>query len=105
MTVILYLLGASLLLGGGGLALFLWSLRTGQYRGPGRRGEPDPVRRRIALGDAHVWRRRSSFSQGCRRRTYRIACRPAPTRRRRTYRIAYRQAPTPPRTPDRIACR
>ena len=31
MTVILYLLGASLLLGGGGLALFLWSLRTGQF--------------------------------------------------------------------------
>jgi cbb3-type cytochrome oxidase maturation protein len=30
-TVILYLLGASLLLGGGGLALFLWSLRSGQY--------------------------------------------------------------------------
>jgi cbb3-type cytochrome oxidase maturation protein len=31
MTVILYLLGASLVLGGGGLALFLWSLRTGQF--------------------------------------------------------------------------
>lgn len=31
MNVILYLLGASLLLGGGGLALFLWSLRSGQY--------------------------------------------------------------------------
>jgi cbb3-type cytochrome oxidase maturation protein len=31
MTVILYLLGASLLLGGTGLAVFLWSLRTGQY--------------------------------------------------------------------------
>jgi cbb3-type cytochrome oxidase maturation protein len=31
MTVILYLLGASLLLGGGGLALFLWALRSGQY--------------------------------------------------------------------------
>ena len=31
MTVILYLLGASLLLGGGGLALFLWSLRAGQF--------------------------------------------------------------------------
>jgi cbb3-type cytochrome oxidase maturation protein len=31
MTVILYLLAASLLLGGGGLALFLWSLRSGQY--------------------------------------------------------------------------
>ena len=31
MTVILYLLGASLLLGAGGLALFLWSLRSGQY--------------------------------------------------------------------------
>ena len=30
MTVILYLLGASLVLGGGGLALFLWSLRAGQ---------------------------------------------------------------------------
>lgn len=31
MNVILYLLGASLLLGGGGLLLFLWSLRSGQY--------------------------------------------------------------------------
>lgn len=31
MSVILYLLGASLLLGGGALAIFLWSLRTGQY--------------------------------------------------------------------------
>jgi cbb3-type cytochrome oxidase maturation protein len=31
MNVILYLLGASLLLGGGALAIFLWSLRTGQY--------------------------------------------------------------------------
>lgn len=31
MTVILYLLGGSLLLGGGGLLLFLWSLRSGQY--------------------------------------------------------------------------
>lgn len=31
MTVILYLLGASLVLGGGALAIFLWSLRSGQY--------------------------------------------------------------------------
>jgi len=31
MSVILYLLGASLFLGGGGLAVFLWSLRAGQY--------------------------------------------------------------------------
>lgn len=31
MTVILYLLGISLVLGAGGLALFLWSLRAGQY--------------------------------------------------------------------------
>ena len=31
MNVILYLLAASLVLGGGGLALFLWSLRSGQY--------------------------------------------------------------------------
>jgi len=31
MNVILYLLGASLILGGGGLALFLWSLKSGQY--------------------------------------------------------------------------
>ena len=31
MNVILYLLGASLFLGGGGLAVFLWSLRSGQY--------------------------------------------------------------------------
>jgi cbb3-type cytochrome oxidase maturation protein len=31
MNVILYLFGASLFLGGGGLAIFLWSLRSGQY--------------------------------------------------------------------------
>ena len=31
MTVILYLIVLSLALGGGGLALFLWSLRSGQY--------------------------------------------------------------------------
>ncbi len=31
MNVILYLLGASLFLGGGALAIFLWSLRSGQY--------------------------------------------------------------------------
>lgn len=31
MNVILYLLGASLLLGVGGLAIFLWSLKSGQY--------------------------------------------------------------------------
>ena len=31
MTVVLWLLAASLTLGGGALALFLWSLRTGQF--------------------------------------------------------------------------
>ncbi len=31
MNVVLYLLGASLILGGGALAIFLWSLRAGQY--------------------------------------------------------------------------
>jgi cbb3-type cytochrome oxidase maturation protein len=31
MNVILYLLGLSLILGTGGLAVFLWSLRSGQY--------------------------------------------------------------------------
>ncbi|HTW28942.1 MAG TPA: cbb3-type cytochrome oxidase assembly protein CcoS [Acetobacteraceae bacterium] len=31
MNVILYLIGLSLLLGGGGLGVFLWSLRAGQY--------------------------------------------------------------------------
>jgi cbb3-type cytochrome oxidase maturation protein len=31
MNVVLYLLGASLILGGAGLAIFLWSLRSGQY--------------------------------------------------------------------------
>lgn len=31
MTVILYLLAISLVLGAGGLAMFLWSLRSGQY--------------------------------------------------------------------------
>lgn len=31
MSVILYLLGASLILGGGALAFFLWSLRAGQF--------------------------------------------------------------------------
>jgi len=31
MTVILYLLAASVIVGGTGLAFFMWSLRTGQY--------------------------------------------------------------------------
>lgn len=31
MTIILYLLGISLIIGGGGVAVFLWSLRSGQY--------------------------------------------------------------------------
>ena len=31
MTVILYLLAASLVLGGGGLGWLLWSLRAGQF--------------------------------------------------------------------------
>ena len=31
MNVILYLLAISLVLGGGGLAVFLWALRSGQY--------------------------------------------------------------------------
>ena len=31
MNIILYLLAVSLVLGGGALALFLWSLRAGQY--------------------------------------------------------------------------
>jgi cbb3-type cytochrome oxidase maturation protein len=31
MTVILYLLGGSLVLGAAALAIFLWSLRDGQY--------------------------------------------------------------------------
>jgi cbb3-type cytochrome oxidase maturation protein len=31
MTIILCLLAVSLVLGAGGLAVFLWSLRTGQY--------------------------------------------------------------------------
>lgn len=31
MTPILYLIGLSLVLGGGGLALFLWASRSGQY--------------------------------------------------------------------------
>lgn len=31
MNVVLYLLGASLILGAGGLGFFLWSLRSGQY--------------------------------------------------------------------------
>ena len=31
MTIILYLLGGSLVLGGAALTMFLWSLRDGQY--------------------------------------------------------------------------
>ena len=31
MTIILYLVAVSLVLGGGALTLFLWSLRAGQY--------------------------------------------------------------------------
>lgn len=31
MTIILYLLAISLAIGAGGVAVFLWSLRSGQY--------------------------------------------------------------------------
>jgi cbb3-type cytochrome oxidase maturation protein len=31
MTIILFLLGVSLTIGAGGLGVFLWSLRSGQY--------------------------------------------------------------------------
>jgi cbb3-type cytochrome oxidase maturation protein len=31
MTVILYLIAISLILAGGGLLVFMWALRTGQY--------------------------------------------------------------------------
>ncbi|WP_342236967.1 cbb3-type cytochrome oxidase assembly protein CcoS [Inquilinus sp. OTU3971] len=48
MNVLAYLIGGSLVLGSGALALFLWSLRSGQYEdldGAARRilfdGEPD----------------------------------------------------------------
>ena len=34
MTAMFYLMILSLLLGGGGLALFLWTLRSGQYDDP-----------------------------------------------------------------------
>ncbi len=45
MNVILYLLLLSLALSAGGLCLFLYSLRSGQYRGHGGRRQPHPVRR------------------------------------------------------------
>jgi len=51
MTVILYLLAASLVLGLCGLAVFLWSLRSGQYEdmeGAANRilfDDPAPLRR------------------------------------------------------------
>ncbi len=48
MSVILYLLGASLLLGGGGLAVFLWSLRSGQY------DDLDGAANRILFDEAEV---------------------------------------------------
>ena len=31
MSIMIYMIGLSLLLGGGALAMFLWSLRDGQY--------------------------------------------------------------------------
>lgn len=37
MTVVLYLLFGSLVLGGAGLGVFLWSLRSGQYEDLGGR--------------------------------------------------------------------
>jgi len=46
MDVILYLLAASLVLGGGGLAVFLWSLRSGQY------DDMEGAARRILFDDA-----------------------------------------------------
>ena len=55
MTVILYLLGASLALGGGALAMFLWSLRTGQY------DDLEGAANRILFEDA---KEPSSYSRG-----------------------------------------
>ncbi|HEY1931121.1 MAG TPA: cbb3-type cytochrome oxidase assembly protein CcoS [Acetobacteraceae bacterium] len=54
MNVILYLLAASLLLGGGGLALFLWSLRSGQY------DDMDGAAQRILFDDEPNARRSDS---------------------------------------------
>lgn len=31
MTIMIYLIGLSLVMGAGGLAIFLWCLRSGQY--------------------------------------------------------------------------
>jgi len=45
MNVVLYLLTLSLALGGGGLAIFLWSLRSGQYE------DMDGAARRILYDD------------------------------------------------------
>ena len=45
MNVLLYLLALSLALGAGGLALFLWSLRAGQY------GDMEGAARRILFDD------------------------------------------------------
>ncbi len=52
MDILLWLIGVSLVLGAGALALFLWSLRSGQYEdleGASRRilfDEEDETRRR-----------------------------------------------------------
>lgn len=45
MNVLIYLVPVALLLGGIGLAAFLWSLRTGQF------DDPDGAAERILLDD------------------------------------------------------
>lgn len=45
MTILLYLLAISLVIGAGGVAVFLWSLRTGQY------DDMDGAARRILYDD------------------------------------------------------
>lgn len=49
MTVILYLLAGSLVMGAGALAVFLWSLRTGQYE------DLDGAANRVLFDDDQTW--------------------------------------------------
>jgi len=45
MTIMIYLIGLSLVMGGAGLAVFLWCLRSGQY------DDPDGAANRILFDD------------------------------------------------------
>jgi len=67
MTVILYLLAGSLVMGAGALAVFLWSLRTGQYE------DLDGAANRVLFDDDRTWASGSATQDVAPQRADRLA--------------------------------